>query len=78
MNTLITLALLWVACGCLAGDDNKKKKHNKENTLSNTTVMWLCPLFWPLLIAKLFFGGKQVKQDTRYADWEEHKRRTGR
>lgn len=40
--------------------------------------MWLIPIFWPFLIAKMFFGGKQYKPSLDEYDYEQHLKSNGR
>jgi predicted membrane protein len=56
----------------------KREREGKSTDLSNNAVMWMIPIFWPFLIAKTIFGLKDVKKDTSYADWEEHKKRNAK
>ena len=56
-----------------------QEKHGDNSSgISNSTLLWLIPLFWPFLILKLFFTGKVEKTDTSYSDYLEHKKHNGR
>jgi hypothetical protein len=52
----------------------RQERNGNKSSISNTTVMWLVPLFWPFLILKSLLGDKPVKTDTTYSDYLEHKR----
>lgn len=47
-------------------------KGRNEAAISNRTVMWLIPLFWPFLIARMFLSGKQYKPSLDEYDYEQH------
>jgi hypothetical protein len=46
--------------------------------ISNSTIMWLIPIFWPFLIFSMFLSGENEKTDTSYSDYLEHKRRNAK
>ena len=47
-------------------------KGRNKAAISNRTVMWLIPLFWPFLIARMFLSGKQYKPLLDEYDYEQH------
>ena len=54
------------------------RKRRSGGTVSNEDIMWLIPIFWPFLIAKMFFGGKQYKPSLDEYDYEQHLKSNGR
>lgn len=56
----------------------QRKKKRGGGTVSNESIMWLIPIFWPFLIAKMFFGGKQYKPSLDEYDYEQHLKSNGK
>lgn len=53
----------------------RKKESSRMNW--NYILMWIIPLFWPVLIFRTFFGDKQVGELNAY-DYEQHLRSNGK
>ena len=56
----------------------QRRKRRSGGTVSNESIMWLIPIFWPFLIAKMFFGGKQYKPSLDEYDYEQHLKSNGK
>ena len=56
----------------------QRQKRRSGGTVSNESIMWLIPIFWPFLIAKMFFGGKQYKPSLDEYDYEQHLKSNGK
>lgn len=56
----------------------QRRKRRSGGTVSNESIMWLIPIFWPFLIAKMFFGGKQYKSSLNEYDYEQHLKNNGK
>lgn len=78
------LGLLILACKYLIipignyCERQQRKKKRGGGTVSNESIMWLIPIFWPFLIAKMFFGGKQYKPSLDEYDYEQHLKSNGK
>lgn len=46
-----------------------RKSHGNSNI--NRAVMWLIPVFWPFLIARMFLSGKTYKPGMNEYDYEQ-------
>lgn len=57
-------------------------KRNRENTKNgnglNRSIMWAIPIFWPILIARLFFSGKTYKPTMNEYDYEQFLKGNGK
>ena len=53
-----------------------RKCHVKP--ISNRAVMWVIPVFWPFLIARMFLSGKQYKPSLDEYDYEQHLKSNGK
>ncbi len=51
------------------GRRNNRKSHGKS--ISNRAVMWMIPVFWPFLIARMFLSGKTYKLTMNEYDYEQ-------
>lgn len=51
---------------------------NRNGTIGNETVMWLIPIFWPILIAKRLLRDKSRKEDMTPYDYEQFEKTNGR
>lgn len=63
-------------------DDAPAKRKKRKAAPSgggrlNTALMWLIPLFWPILIFRTFFRDKQVGKLDAY-DYEQHIKSNGK
>lgn len=58
--------------------EHKKKSASYSNSSMNKTMMYLIPIFWPYLILKAIFSGKQVKTDMSPYDYEQHQKSNGK
>lgn len=78
------LGLLILACKYLIipignyCERQQRKKKRGGGTVSNESIMWLIPIFWQFLIAKMFFGGKQYKPSLDEYDYEQHLKSNGK
>lgn len=78
------LGLLILACKYLIipignyCERQQRKKKRGGGTVRNESIMWLIPIFWPFLIAKMFFGGKQYKPSLDEYDYEQHLKSNGK
>lgn len=54
------------------------EKCHKKLAVSNRTVMWLIPVFWPFLIARMFLSGKTYKPGMDEYDYEQFLKGNGK
>lgn len=81
LSWLGLLILAWKYLLVPAGNYCERQQHRKRRksgTVSNETIMWLIPIFWPFLIAKMFFSGKQYKPSLDEYDYEQHLKSNGK
>ena len=53
-----------------------RKSHGNSNI--NRAVMWLIPVFWPFLIARMFLSGKTYKPGMTEYDYEQFLKGNGK
>lgn len=58
--------------------EHKKRAASYSNSSMNKAMMYLIPIFWPYLILKAIFSGKQVKTDMSPYDYEQHLKSNGK
>ena len=68
--------------GKVVSEKNYRRKNNRKTAFSrgghpNALLMWMIPLFWPILIFRTFFRDKQVGKLDAY-DYEQHLKSNGR
>ena len=49
----------------------KRNANGNTNTNWNKVILWAIPLFWPILIARLFLSGKTYKPTMNEYDYEQ-------
>ena len=50
---------------------NRYKRDANGNTNWNKVILWAIPLFWPILIARMFLSGKTYKPTMNEYDYEQ-------
>lgn len=56
----------------------RRKRRRGSDDVSNETVMWLIPIFWPILIAKHLLRDKPRKEDMTPYDYEQFEKTNGK
>lgn len=63
---------------CCERRERSRRRKGKDAELSNETVMWLVPIFWPFLIAKWLLKDKPRPNDNTPYDYEQFKKTNGK
>lgn len=88
---LMLAGLQWIGVGILAWRyllipvgrycerrERSRRRKGKGTELSNDTVMWLVPIFWPIMIAKWLLKDKTLPNDNSPYDYEQFKKTNGK
>lgn len=88
---LMLTGLQWIGVGILAWRyllipigrycerrERSRRRKGKGTELSNDTVMWLVPIFWPIMIAKWLLKDKTLPNDNTPYDYEQFKKTNGK
>lgn len=88
---LMLAGLQWIGVGILAWRyllipvgrycerrERSRQRKGKGTELSNDSVMWLVPIFWPIMIAKWLLKDKTLPNDNSPYDYEQFKKTNGK
>lgn len=88
---LMLAGLQWIGVGILAWRyllipvgryyerrERSRRRKGGSTELSNDTVMWLVPIFWPIMIAKWLLKDKTLPNDNTPYDYEQFKKINGK
>ncbi len=56
----------------------KYDRKGHEKSISNRTVMWMIPVFWPFFIVRMFLSGKTYKPKMNEYDYEQFLKGNGK
>lgn len=56
----------------------RSQRESGSSTNWNSIILWMIPVFWPFLIAKMFFSGKQYKPSMDEYDYEQFLKGNGK
>ena len=54
------------------------QRNAKDNRNLNKAILWAIPVFWPVLIARMFFSGKTYKPTMDEYDYEQYLKGNGK